>query len=68
MCHYIVLKNSHRREYIINNILCRFSYPAELHKVHYNTKYGSYINATSFRDGLAVLGVFINVYNQLCDL
>nr|CAH0103073.1 unnamed protein product [Daphnia galeata] len=36
-------------------------YPAELHLVHYNTKYGSFSEATKYEDGLAVLGVFIKV-------
>ena len=40
-------------------ILCRF--PAELHFVHYNTKYGTMENATKHPDGLAVLGVFVQV-------
>ena len=38
-----------------------FSYAAELHFVHYNKKYGSLGNATSHPDGLAVLGVFVEV-------
>jgi len=39
--------------------------------VHYNTKYGSFSEATKYEDGLAVLGVFIkvrvtsSVYNDL---
>ncbi|XP_046648360.1 carbonic anhydrase 2-like [Daphnia pulicaria] len=37
------------------------SYPAELHLVHYNTKYGSFAEATKHSDGLAVLGIFISV-------
>ena len=37
------------------------SYAAELHFVHYNKKYGSMGNATSHPDGLAVLGVFVEV-------
>ncbi|KAK4026008.1 hypothetical protein OUZ56_015037 [Daphnia magna] len=37
------------------------SYPAELHLVHYNTKYGSFANATNYDDGLAVLGILITV-------
>merc|ERR1712051_824541 len=34
-------------------------YDAELHGVHYNTKYGTPENAADKPDGLAVLGVFI---------
>ncbi|XP_046449761.1 carbonic anhydrase 2-like isoform X3 [Daphnia pulex] len=34
-------------------------YSAELHLVHYNTKYGSFSEATKYDDGLAVLGVLI---------
>ncbi|EFX88009.1 alpha-carbonic anhydrase [Daphnia pulex] len=37
------------------------SHPAELHMVHYNTKYGTYADATTHSDGLAVLGVFLKV-------
>ncbi|KAI9563221.1 alpha-carbonic anhydrase [Daphnia sinensis] len=37
------------------------SYPAELHMVHYNTKYGTFEDATTHSDGLAVLGIFIKV-------
>jgi len=37
------------------------SHPAELHIVHYNTKYGTYADATTHSDGLAVLGVFLKV-------
>ncbi|XP_057367976.1 carbonic anhydrase-like [Daphnia carinata] len=37
------------------------SYPAELHLVHYNTKYSSFADATGHSDGLAVLGIFIKV-------
>ncbi len=36
-------------------------YSAELHLVHYNTKYGSFSEATKYDDGLAVLGVLIKV-------
>ncbi len=31
---------------------------AEIHFVHYNSKYESVSDAAAFRDGLAVLGVF----------
>lgn len=37
------------------------SYPAELHLVHYNTKYGTFAEATTHSDGLAVLGIFLKV-------
>lgn len=37
------------------------SYAAEIHFVHFNKKYGSMGNATSHPDGLAVLGVFVEV-------
>ena len=36
-------------------------YDAELHIVHFNTKYGSPGEAFDKEDGLAVLGIFINV-------
>jgi len=37
--------------------LCAYSYPAELHIVHYNANYGSLEKAVNFKDGLAVLAV-----------
>ncbi|XP_048762747.1 carbonic anhydrase-like [Ostrea edulis] len=37
------------------------TYPAELHIVHYNTKYPNFGEAVSKVDGLAVLGFFIEV-------
>ena len=43
------------------SIFPAFRYPAELHMVHYNTKYGGFTEATAFQDGLAVLGVMIEV-------
>uniref|UniRef100_A0AAY3ZZR4 Carbonic anhydrase n=1 Tax=Denticeps clupeoides TaxID=299321 RepID=A0AAY3ZZR4_9TELE len=36
-------------------------YAAELHLVHWNTKYGSFAEAASQSDGLAVVGVFLQV-------
>jgi carbonic anhydrase len=36
-------------------------YPAELHLVHFNTKYGDIATAVSKADGLAVLGFFYEV-------
>ncbi|KAM5157287.1 carbonic anhydrase 2-like [Mantella aurantiaca] len=36
-------------------------YEAELHLVHWNTKYGSFGEAVKHCDGLAVLGVFLKV-------
>jgi len=36
-------------------------YDAELHIVHFNTKYGTPENAADKPDGLAVLGIFIEV-------
>lgn len=39
-------------------------FPAELHFVHYNTKYGTMENATKHPDGLAVLGVFVQIASQ----
>ena len=35
-------------------------YAAEMHLVHYNTKYSSFAEATSYPDGLAVLGVMLH--------
>merc|ERR1712016_99717 len=40
------------------------SFSAELHLVHYNTKYGDLGNAVDKPDGLAVLGMFIKVRNE----
>ena len=40
------------------------SFSAELHLVHYNTKYGDLGNAVDKPDGLAVLGMFIKVTDQ----
>ena len=37
------------------------SFSAELHLVHFNTKYGDLGNAVDKPDGLAVLGMFIKV-------
>jgi len=34
-------------------------FPAEIHFVHYNTKYGTFANSTAHPDGLAVVGVFV---------
>jgi carbonic anhydrase len=42
------------------------SFPAELHIVHYNLKYGSIGNAISQPDGLAVVGVFFEVSCGFC--
>jgi len=36
-------------------------YPAELHLVHWNTKYPSFGDAASKPDGLAVVGVFLKI-------
>ena len=36
-------------------------FDGEMHLVHYNTKYGSFGNAVDKPDGLAVLGVFLEV-------
>ena len=49
-------------------------YDAELHIVHFNTKYGTAADAFDKEDGLAVLGIFINVgkehaeFEKLCKL
>lgn len=44
------------------------SYPAELHLVHYNTKYGTFAEATTHPDGLAVLGIFLKVLTCYLEL
>lgn len=38
-----------------------YRYAAEIHFVHYNTKYGTFAESTKYEDGLAVLGVFVEV-------
>ncbi|XP_023342769.1 carbonic anhydrase [Eurytemora carolleeae] len=49
-------------------------FSAELHLVHYNSKYGSFGEAADKPDGLAVLGVFIKVgdehpeFGKLCEV
>ena len=40
-------------------------FSAELHLVHFNTKYGDLGNAVDKPDGLAVLGMLIKVACQL---
>lgn len=36
-------------------------FSAELHLVHYNSKYGDFGSAADKPDGLAVLGIFLKV-------
>ena len=36
-------------------------FSAELHLVHFNTKYGDFGSAVDKPDGLAVLGIFLKV-------
>lgn len=36
-------------------------YPAEMHMVHFNTKYGSFAEASKYEDGVAVLAIFLKV-------
>ena len=42
-------------------------YAAEMHLVHYNTKYSSFAEATNHADGLAVLGVLLDTTNNPND-
>ncbi|KAK3522038.1 hypothetical protein QTP70_022461 [Hemibagrus guttatus] len=44
-------------EHTIDNV----HFPAEIHVVHYNSRYGSIKEAASKPDGLAVLGAFIGI-------
>ena len=37
----------------------------EMHWVHWNTAYGSYENATTARDGLAVIGFLFNASEKI---
>nr|XP_004656973.1 carbonic anhydrase 2 [Jaculus jaculus] len=39
----------------------KVKYPAELHLVHWNTKYGDFGKAVQQPDGLAVLGIFLKI-------
>jgi hypothetical protein len=41
--------------------ICIKRYPAELHIVHFNAKYGSFNDAVAHPDGLAVLGIMMEV-------
>ncbi|XP_029943583.1 carbonic anhydrase 1 [Salarias fasciatus] len=43
-------------------------YPAELHLVHWNTKYASFGEAASQPDGLAVVGVFLKIGDTNANL
>nr|CAH0111982.1 unnamed protein product [Daphnia galeata] len=42
----------------------RKQYAAEVHIVHWNLKYGTFVNATKHNDGLAVLGVLIELQDE----
>ena len=39
-------------------------FAAELHLVHFNTKYGTFGDAVDKPDGLAVLGILLKVLEQ----
>ncbi len=43
-------------------------YVAEVHIVHWDTKYGNFVNATKHNDGLAVLGVLVEVNTNIFHL
>jgi len=43
-------------------------YAAELHLVHFNKRYGSFAEAADKSDGLAVIGVFIDVGEENAEL
>ncbi|XP_029004026.1 carbonic anhydrase 1-like [Betta splendens] len=43
-------------------------FPAELHLVHWNTKYASFGEAVNKPDGLAVVGVFLKIGNENAHL
>ncbi|XP_017571488.1 carbonic anhydrase 2 [Pygocentrus nattereri] len=44
------------------------TYPAELHLVHWNTAYPSFGEAVDKSDGLAVIGVFLEIGDENADL
>nr|AYD38862.1 carbonic anhydrase 2 [Mytilus edulis] len=41
-------------------------YAAELHLVHYNTKYANFGEAVDKPDGLAVFGIFYQAWGKAC--
>ncbi|XP_046449504.1 putative carbonic anhydrase 3 [Daphnia pulex] len=47
-------------EHKINNK----QYAGEVHIVHWNKKYGNFVNATKHNDGLAVLGILIDLQDK----
>ena len=53
----------------INTRALQWRHSGELHLVHYNSMYGTYENAVNYADGLAVLGIFLEVcYNYDIDI
>lgn len=46
---------------LVDYINCFLSFPGEVHLVHWNTKYGTVAKALSKKDGLAVMGFFIEI-------
>ncbi|KAM4688902.1 carbonic anhydrase 2-like [Discoglossus pictus] len=49
--------DGHGSEHTIDGV----QYAAELHLVHWNTKYANYDEAVKHRDGLAIIGAFVQV-------
>uniref|UniRef100_A0A8C2MBN7 Carbonic anhydrase n=1 Tax=Cricetulus griseus TaxID=10029 RepID=A0A8C2MBN7_CRIGR len=49
--------DGHGSEHTVN----KTKYAAELHLVHWNTKYGDFGKAVQHPDGLAVLGIFLKI-------
>ncbi|XP_030072006.1 carbonic anhydrase 2 [Microcaecilia unicolor] len=49
--------DDHGAEHTVDGV----KYAAELHLVHWNTKYGSFSDAAQNCDGLAVIGIFLKV-------
>ena len=45
--------------------MVKHALPFQLHLVHYSTKYGDFKTAVDKRDGLAVIGVFLQVKKML---
>ena len=43
------------------HVIGSYRYPAEMHLVHYKASYKNLTEAIKYEDGLAVLGVFIEV-------
>ena len=48
------------------HVIGPYRYPAEMHLVHFKASYKNLTEAIKYEDGLAVLGVFMEVFYYLC--